>query len=125
MKDHDTCVCIFSELNGQDRQYTLKNQGDVNIAFLYEQRDVCRKKVSTSPTSPANVFPVPPLLDPLQILTKEIKDLRDQNIHTREEVGVRHWLLPLQIIPYMVMEDIKDQDYSHRLQRFQVLCNLS
>ena len=41
MKDYDTCICIFGELI---RQYTLKNQGDVNIAFLYEQSDICRKK---------------------------------------------------------------------------------
>ena len=47
MEDHDTCICIFGELIGQDRRYTLKNQGDVNIAFLYEQRDVGRKKAST------------------------------------------------------------------------------
>ena len=54
MKDYDTWVYIFSELIGQSGQITLKNQGEMNIAFLHEQGNVCRKKV---PTSPANVFP--------------------------------------------------------------------
>ena len=37
MEDYDTCVYIFIELIGQRRQYTLKNQGNVDIAFLHEQ----------------------------------------------------------------------------------------
>ena len=67
---------------------------------------------------------LPPLLDPLQLLTREAKDPRGQNIHTREEEGMRRCLLLFQIIPLMIMEDIKEQDYLHRLQKFWVLCNL-
>ena len=68
---------------------------------------------------------LPPLLDRLQLLTIKAKDPRGQNIHTREEEGIqRRLLLFLQIIPLMIMEDIKEQDYLHKLQKFWVLCNL-
>ena len=61
---------------------------------------------------------LPSLLHHLQILIREIKDPRGQNIHTRDEEDVgRHRLLPLQIIHAMIMEDIKEQDYPHRLQK--------
>ena len=53
MKDQDTLVYIFGELIGLYRQYTLQNKGDINIAFLYEQSGVCRKKVNMSPV---NIF---------------------------------------------------------------------
>ena len=67
----------------------------------------------------------PPLLDPLQLLTRETKDLRGQDIHTREEGDVQSRLLPFQIVTSTIMEVIKEQDYLYRLQKFQVLCNLS
>ena len=67
---------------------------------------------------------LPPLLDPLQLLTREAKDPRGQNIHTKEEEGIQRRLLLRQIIPFMIMEDIKEQEYLCRLQKFRVLCNL-
>ena len=57
---------------------------------------------------------------------KRDKRSKRLNIHTGEEDGIRHYLLlPLQIIPFMIMEDKKDQDYLNRLQRFRVFCNPS
>ena len=41
---------------------------------------------------------LPPLKDPYQLFTRETKDRRGQNIHTREEEDVQCRLLPFQII---------------------------
>ena len=48
---------------------------------------------------------------------------RSKHSHKKED-GVRRRLLLPQIIPFMIIEDIKEQEYLRSLQKFQVLCNL-
>ena len=60
---------------------------------------------------------LPPLLDSLQLLTRETKYPRGQNI--RKEGVRRCCLLLLQNLPFMIMEDVKEQDLSPQVAEVQ------
>ena len=75
------------------------------VHLLRAVEETCLKINISQRGEDTDRYLLPPLLDSLQILTNEIKD---QNIHTREEEDVRRLLLPLQTIQYMIMEAIKD-----------------
>ena len=115
ISDPSIVIALLSNTWVSDNRHTSTRHSRRNLP---KDKHKTKKREDTD-------YLLPPLLDPLQLLTREAEGPRGQIIHTKGEEGVRsrHFLLR-QIIPFMIMEDIKEQEYLRRLQKFQVLCNL-
>ena len=61
---------------------------DRHTSPRHNRRDLPKTKHKTKKRRNTDCFFLPPLLDPLELLTREANDPRGQNIHTREEEGI-------------------------------------